>query len=125
MITKPKGTVDITGNDGIIWEYIDNEVANTMRNYNYEFIRTPIFESSELFHRSVGESSDIVRKETYDFVDKGERNITLRPEGTAGVVRSFLENKEYANPDASKYYYNGTRDEMIGKGYDPCQNCNP
>lgn len=108
MITKPKGTVDITGKDGLIWEYIDNEVANTMRNYNYEFIRTPIFESSELFHRSVGESSDIVRKETYDFVDKGERNITLRPEGTAGVVRSFLENKEYANPDASKYYYNGT-----------------
>ena len=108
MITKPKGTVDIAGKDGLIWEYIDNEVANTMRNYNYEFIRTPIFESSELFHRSVGESSDIVRKETYDFVDKGERNITLRPEGTAGVVRSFLENKEYANPDASKYYYNGT-----------------
>ena len=108
MITKPKGTVDITGSDSLLWEYIDYTVANVMANYNYEYIRTPIFENSELFHRSVGESSDIVRKETYDFLDKGERNITLRPEGTAGVVRSYLENKVYAEPDVKKYYYNGT-----------------
>lgn len=108
MITKPKGTTDITGNDGIIWEYVDHVVSNMMANYNYEFIRTPIFEMSELFHRSVGETSDIVKKETYDFKDKGDRLLTLRPEGTAGVVRSFVENKCYAEPDAKKYYYNGT-----------------
>ena len=108
MITKPKGCVDINGTDGLIWEYIDSVVSNTMANYNYEFIRTPIFEVSELFHRSVGETSDIVKKETYDFKDKGDRLLTLRPEGTAGVVRSYLENKCYAEPDAKKYFYNGT-----------------
>lgn len=108
MITKPKGTVDITGSDALLWEYTNNLVSNMMNAYNYEFIRTPIFEASELFHRTVGESSDIVRKETYDFKDKGDRNITLRPEGTAGVVRSYIENKLYADPDVKKYYYNGT-----------------
>lgn len=108
MITKPKGTMDITGNEGVIWTYVDQVISDFMVNYNYEFIRTPIFEASELFHRSVGESSDIVKKETYDFKDKGDRLLTLRPEGTAGVVRSYLENKCYAEPDAKKYYYNGT-----------------
>ena len=108
MIAKPKGCLDIQGADGIIWEYVDQVVSSTMNNYNYEFIRTPIFEVSELFHRSVGETSDIVKKETYDFKDKGDRALTLRPEGTAGVVRSYLENKCYAEPDAKKYYYNGT-----------------
>ena len=108
MIAKPKGTVDITGSDAILWEYVNSVVATMCSAYNYEFIRTPIFEASELFHRSVGESSDIVKKETYDFQDKGGRNITLRPEGTAGVVRSYIENKLYASPDIKKYYYNGT-----------------
>ncbi len=108
MITKPKGTVDISGNDGILWEYVNSVIQDMMSNYNYEFIRTPIFEASELFHRSVGETSDIVKKETYDFVDKGGRCLTLRPEGTAGVVRSFIENKAYSEPDCKKYYYNGT-----------------
>ena len=108
MIAKPKGTIDIKGNDSIIWEYVNHVISNMMNSYNYEFIRTPIFEMSELFHRSVGESSDIVRKETYDFKDKGDRLITLRPEGTAGVVRSYIENKEYVLPDVKKYYYNGT-----------------
>ena len=108
MITKPKGTTDITGSDALLWEYVNSVVANMATNYNYEYIRTPIFEASELFHRSVGETSDIVRKETYDFKDKGDRNLTLRPEGTAGVVRSFIENKCYAEPDVKKYYYNGT-----------------
>ncbi len=108
MITKPKGTIDITGSDSLLWEYVNSVVSTMMSAYNYEFIRTPIFEASELFHRTVGETSDIVRKETYDFKDKGDRNLTLRPEGTAGVVRSYLENKEYASPDIKKYYYNGT-----------------
>ena len=108
MITKPKGTIDVTGKDSLLWEYTNQVVSTMMNTYNYEFIRTPIFEASELFHRTVGESSDIVRKETYDFKDKGDRNITLRPEGTAGVVRSYIENKLYAEPDVKKYYYNGT-----------------
>ena len=108
MITKQKGTIDIKGDDSLLWEYVNSVIENVMRTYNYEYIRTPIFESSELFHRSVGENSDIVRKETYDFKDKGNRNLTLRPEGTASIVRSFIENKDYALPDAKKYYYNGT-----------------
>ena len=108
MITKPKGTIDITGSDSLLWEYVNSVVSTMMATYNYEYIRTPIFEASELYHRSVGESSDIVKKETYDFKDKGDRDLTLRPEGTAGVVRSYLENKEYASPDVKKYYYNGT-----------------
>ncbi len=108
MITKPKGTIDVKGNDALLYEYVSNLVNTIMVSYNYEYIRTPLFEASELFHRSVGESSDIVKKETYDFLDKGNRNMTLRPEGTAGVVRSFIEDKEYALPDVKKYYYNGT-----------------
>lgn len=109
MITKPKGTYDLYGDDTKIVSYI-NEIANRyMANYNYDYIRTPIFESSELYHRSVGEGTDIVTKETYDFKDRGDRDITLRPEGTAGVVRSFIENKMYGNRnDTLKLYYNGT-----------------
>ena len=108
MIAKQKGCVDIKGKDALIWKYVNETIDAFMSNYIYEFIRTPVFEASELFHRSVGESSDIVKKETYDFKDKGNRNITLRPEGTASVVRSYIEDKEYALPDAKKYYYNET-----------------
>ena len=109
MIAKPKGTYDLMGVDAKIYTYISHEIEDMMSNYNYELIRTPIFEASELFHRSVGETTDIVTKETYDFKDRGDRNITLRPEGTAGVVRSVIENKLYGNKnDAIKLYYNGT-----------------
>lgn len=108
MLAKPKGTIDVKGSDALLYEYVSSLVNTIMSSYNYEYIRTPLFEASELFHRSVGESSDIVKKETYDFLDKGNRNMTLRPEGTAGVVRSFIEDKEYALPDVKKYYYNGT-----------------
>lgn len=109
MIAKPKGTYDLMGVDAKIYTYISHEIEDMMVNYNYELIRTPIFEASELFHRSVGETTDIVTKETYDFIDRGSRNITLRPEGTAGVVRSVIENKLYGNKnDAIKLYYNGT-----------------
>ena len=108
MLAKPKGTIDITGKEALLWEYVNHVVKTMMASYNYELIRTPLFENSELFHRSVGATSDIVKKETYDFTDKGNRSLTLRPEGTAGVVRSYIENKEYADPDVKKYYYNGT-----------------
>jgi len=109
MIVKPKGCHDIYGFESKKWQYVSKVIDSLMERYNYNFIRTPIFESSEVFHRGVGETTDIVTKETYDFKDRGDRMMTLRPEGTAGVVRSFIENKMYG--DASqpiKLYYNGT-----------------
>ena len=109
MITKPKGCHDIYGTEAKKWKYISNLIDAVCERYNYEFIRTPIFEASELYHRGVGETSDIVTKETYDFVDRGERKMTLRPEGTAGVVRSYIENKMYGDAKQPiKLYYNGT-----------------
>jgi len=109
MITKPKGTHDIYGEEMRRWQYVSRVVDEVMDRYNYDKIRTPIFESTELFHRGVGDTTDIVSKETYDFVDRGERNMTLRPEGTAGVVRSFIENKMYGEATQPvKLYYNGT-----------------
>ena len=109
MITKPKGTYDLMRLDAKISNYINHEIESFMINYNYEYIRTPVFEATELFHRTVGDATDIVKKETYDFVDRGDRSITLRPEGTAGVVRSVIENKLYGNKnDPIKLYYNET-----------------
>ena len=98
MLQKPKGTYDVYGDYGRKILYLENLLRSLMEKYHYEYVRTPIFESSELFHRGVGETTDIVSKETYDFVDRGNRNMTLRPEGTAGVVRSYIENKLYGNP---------------------------
>lgn len=97
MIQKPKGTYDVFGDKGKTINYIEDLLKALMQKYNYEYFRTPIFEASELFHRGVGATTDIVTKETYDFIDRGDRNMTLRPEGTAGVVRSFIENKMYGN----------------------------
>lgn len=109
MITKPKGTLDIYGHTMKYWQYVNRVVDEVMERYNYGMIRTPIFESTELFHRGVGDTTDIVTKETYDFLDRGERNMTLRPEGTAGVVRSYIENKMYGDATQPvKLYYNGT-----------------
>lgn len=109
MITKPKGTYDLYGESAKKWQYVNKVIDSLMEKYNYKFIRTPLFESSEVFHRGVGSGSDIVRKETYDFIDRGNRNMTLRPEGTAGVVRSFVENKMYGEAvQPVKLYYNGT-----------------
>ncbi len=109
MITKPKGTYDIYGKNTKKWQFVNKMIEEFCLCYNYEYIRTPMFESSELFHRTVGESSDIVTKETYDFKDRSDRGLTLRPEGTAGVVRSFIENKMYGEATLpKKLYYNGT-----------------
>ena len=109
MIVKPKGSYDIYGHEMKVWQYVERVVDEVMERYNYGKIRTPIFESTELFHRGVGDSTDIVNKETYDFVDRGNRQMTLRPEVTAGVVRSFIENKMYGDPNQPvKLYYNGT-----------------
>lgn len=109
MITKQKGCHDIYGNEAKRWKYVSNVIDAICERYNYDFIRTPIFEASELYHRGIGEETDVVSKEMYDFKDKGDRNITLRPEGTAGVVRSFIENKMYGDATQPvKLYYNGT-----------------
>ncbi|HIS38871.1 MAG TPA: histidine--tRNA ligase [Candidatus Onthousia faecavium] len=109
MIIKPKGTVDIIDEEARIWKYVEELIDSMMEKYNYNYIRTPIFEASELFHRGIGNTSDIVTKETYDFKDRGDRSLTLRPEGTAGVVRSFIENKMYGTHNLPvKVYYNGT-----------------
>jgi len=107
MIQKPKGTYDVYGKKGKTILEIEKILHALMEKYNYEYVRTPIFEASELFHRGVGESTDIVTKETYDFVDRGNRNMTLRPEGTAGVVRSYIENKMYGNASqpVKTWYY--------------------
>ena len=107
MIQKPKGTYDVLEKKGKTIIYIEKLLKTLMEKYNYEYFRTPIFESSELFHRGVGETTDIVSKETYDFIDRGDRNMTLRPEGTAGIVRSYIENKCYgrATMPVKAWYY--------------------
>lgn len=107
MINKIKGTYDILPEETEKWQDLENVIQSVSKIFNFKEIRTPIFESSDLFHRSVGETSDIVKKETYDFDDRGGRSITLRPEGTASVVRAAIENKIYASPNlpAKLYYY--------------------
>lgn len=104
---KPKGTQDIL--PGIVerWQYIEEKARDICRRFNYREIRTPIFEHTELFQRGVGETTDIVEKEMYTFLDKADRSISLRPEGTAGAVRAYVENKLYGEPDPAKLYYIG------------------
>ncbi len=108
MLTKaPRGTRDILPGEIEKWQYIENIFKKLCRQYSYREIRTPVFEHTELFSRSVGEDTDIVGKEMYTFLDKGKRSITLRPEGTASVVRAFLENKLYAQAQPTKLFYYG------------------
>lgn len=119
MITKPKGCYDVTGDVARKYQKICEVVSAYAKIYNYKYIRTPLFESTELFKRGVGDTTDIVQKETYDFTDRGGRNFTLRPEGTAGVVRNFIEDKLYGNQSSVvKEFYIGTmyRYERPGLG---------
>lgn len=106
---KPKGTADILPPFSKEWQFVEQNARETFALYNYEEIRTPIFEKFEVFSRSAGDTSDIVTKEMYDFDDKGGRHIALRPEGTAGVVRAFVENKLYGpeHQKPVKFYYMG------------------
>jgi histidyl-tRNA synthetase len=106
---KQKGTADFLPEQTKKWQFIEDQAKSILSRYQFKEIRTPIFEQFELFARGVGETSDIVSKEMYDFYDKGERHIALRPEGTAGVVRAFVENKMYApeHHKPLKYYYIG------------------
>lgn len=107
MYQKVKGTQDFVGLEAKKLRYVESKIRSVIEKYGYEEIITPIFENTEVFVRSAGEESDIVSKEMYTFSDKGGRSLTLRPEGTAPVVRSFLENKLYAQRNLNKFYYFG------------------
>ena len=106
---KIRGTADFLPGETNKWQYVEKKIKDILKQYYYQEIRLPIFEQFELFARGVGETSDIVSKEMYEFYDKGDRHLALRPEGTAGVVRAYVENKiygpEYHKP--VKYYYEG------------------
>ncbi|MDY4561795.1 MAG: histidine--tRNA ligase [Peptostreptococcus porci] len=105
VISAPRGTKDITPKESYKWNFLENKFKEICSIYGYEEIRTPIFEHTELFKRGVGDTTDIVQKEMYSFVDKGDREITLKPEGTAGVVRAFIEHKMNADAQPTKLFY--------------------
>ncbi|EPH97712.1 MULTISPECIES: histidine--tRNA ligase [unclassified Enterococcus] len=117
---RPKGTNDILPGESEKWQFIEETARLLFRDYRYDEIRTPIFEHYEVIARSVGDTTDIVSKEMYDFYDKGERHVTLRPEGTAPIVRSFVEHKlfgpEYAKPYKAFYVGPMFRYERPQKG---------
>ena len=118
MIQKPKGTKDLLQTESYKWQYVEKEISNILSNYGYKEIRTPVFEHTELFQRGVGDTTDVVQKEMYTFEDKGGRSITLRPEGTAGVVRAYIENGMSSMPTPIKVWYNMAmyRYENVQKG---------
>ena len=105
MITMPKGTKDVLPENSYKWQFLESAARETAKLFNAKEIRTPVFEHTEVFARGVGETTDIVNKEMYTFTDKGGRSITLKPEGTAGVVRSFVENGLYAGALPVKTFY--------------------
>jgi histidyl-tRNA synthetase len=107
-ITAPRGTADVLPDESWKWQAVERIARESAELYHFAEIRTPIFEHTELFHRGVGETSDIVHKETYTFNDRGDRSITLRPEGTAGVVRAAIEHSLIAQEGArAKVFYIG------------------
>ncbi|WP_353892608.1 histidine--tRNA ligase [Proteinivorax hydrogeniformans] len=114
----PRGTRDILGSDMLVWNRVNDAIAKITALNNYQKIETPIFEQTDLFKRGVGENTDIVEKEMYTFEDKSQRSLTLRPEGTASVVRAFVENKLYGGRLPIKLFYNGPmfRYEKAQKG---------
>lgn len=108
MLTKrPRGTADILPEQTEKWQFVERVMHCLCREYNFREIRTPVFEHTELFIRGVGEDTDIVEKEMYSFKDRGERDVTLRPEGTAPVVRAYLENNLNSGPQPVKLFYSG------------------
>ncbi|MFW5871592.1 MAG: histidine--tRNA ligase [bacterium] len=107
LIKRPKGTYDIIGEDSLFWHHFENKAKESARVFGFEEIRTPILERTELFKRSVGDETDIVQKEMYTFEDKGKRSMTMRPEGTAPVVRAFLENNLMSLGLPQKVFYMG------------------
>lgn len=108
MLKSPRGTSDILPPESLKWIYLEGVVREVARRYNFEEIRLPTFEHAELYSRTVGEATDIVEKEMYTFKDKTGRDLTLRPEGTAGVARAFLEHGMAQGPLPKKFYYLGS-----------------
>ncbi|MBR4142714.1 MAG: histidine--tRNA ligase [Firmicutes bacterium] len=104
IINIPKGTKDILPSESYKWQWLEKRIRDTAAQYGFKEIRTPMFEHTELFARGIGDTTDVVQKEMYTF-EIAERSLTLKPEGTAGVVRSYIENKMYADPQPGKYYY--------------------
>lgn len=105
LVTAPKGTADILPRDSYKWQYLEGKIRDMCARCGFSEIRTPVFEHTEVFERGVGDATDVVSKEMYTFLDKGGRSITLRPEGTAGIVRSFLENGLFNEPMPAKLFY--------------------
>ncbi len=105
QIKAPRGTHDVLPQESYKWHRVESAIKDLCRDFDYKEIRTPVFEHTELFERGVGETTDVVQKEMYTFLDKGDRSITLRPEGTASVVRSVVEHSIYAQPLPAKLYY--------------------
>ena len=105
MISIPKGTKDVLPSQAYKWHYIEDCARRTAEQFNIFEVRTPVFEHTELFARGVGDTTDIVNKEMYTFLDKGGRSVTLKPEGTAGVARMFIENGLASSPLPMKAYY--------------------
>ena len=107
MLTNaPKGTKDLLPGQVHKWNYVGGKFADICRRYGFKEIRTPMFEHTEVFARGIGDTTDVVQKEMYTFNDHGNRSITLKPEGTSGAVRAFIEHKQYAEVQPTKYYYN-------------------
>lgn len=105
MINIPKGTKDVLPSQSSKWQYVEKTARDVARVFNFKEVRTPVFEHTELFLRGVGETTDVVNKEMYTFEDKGGRSVTLKPEGTAGVARLFIENGLSSSPLPVKTYY--------------------
>jgi histidyl-tRNA synthetase len=103
----PKGFQDVIPPHISVWQYIENTASRTFRNYGYKEIRIPVVEHTEVFVRSIGESTDIVEKEMYTFRDRADRSLTLRPEGTAPLVRCYVQHGLHTQPSPQKYYYSG------------------
>jgi histidyl-tRNA synthetase len=102
-----RGVKDVLPTDSPLWRYVEATAADVFELYNFQEIRIPVFEKTEVFQRSIGETSDIVEKEMYTFTDRGGESLTLRPEGTASVVRAYIEHKMYNPPGVTKLYYGG------------------
>lgn len=105
IIKAPKGTMDVVPENSFKWQFIEDKIREITKEFGISEIRTPVFEHTELFQRGVGDTTDVVEKEMYTFNDKGDRSITLRPEGTAGAVRLFIEHGLFNNPMPIKTFY--------------------
>ena len=106
FISAPKGTKDLLPDQVYKWHYVENKFSDICKRYGFKEIRTPMFEHTEVFARGIGDTTDVVQKEMDTFNDHAGRSITLKPEGTSGAVRAFIEHKQYAEVQPTKYYYN-------------------